>query len=179
MSFVSQYAVRIWEDLHDVLIPDQMTLNPAEIRTFGIRSSGDKKVDAMMASNFILVKIPIIDILKYFDHGIDIQIPSRETMIKIYKDIQLYLDEWQEHIKTDINSSAQQHKNLLSNLDKLAKRIHEKADGKELKDSRFSLQSFGLTNPLLTMTQEKDKNNKPDYVGIAQLLRPKVAKGRY
>lgn len=179
MSFNSQHAPRIWDDLYGVYIPDFLTRNTDYIRRFGVPSSGDKKVDEMMSNDLVFVRIPIIKILEYFDQGVEVQIPVREDMLTIHKNIELYLDEWRMHIRVDINSSAARNKQLLLNLEKLSKLIFDKARGKELINNMFTVKSFGLMNPLAKQAEEKKDFQKPDYDGISQLLRPKVVRGRF
>lgn len=179
MTFQSVHAGRIWDDLYTVLIPDFLTRNTDYIRKFGVPSSGDKKVDAMMGNNLTLVKIPIIKILEYFDTGMEVQIPNRSDMLAIHKNIELYLDEWRAHIRFDINSSASQHKQLILNLEKLSKLIYDKANGKEVITSLFSLKDFGIVNPIQASQEQKREVVKPDYQGIGELLRPKIKRERY
>lgn len=179
MSFHSVYADRIWMDLYGVMIPDYLTRNTDYIRKFGVPSSGVKEVDKMMGNNLTYVKIPIIKILEYYDGGMEVQIPSREDMLTMHKNIELYLDEWREHIRFDINSSASQHKQLILNLEKLSKLIYDKANGKELITNLFTIKDFGLMNPLQVKIEEKKEVTKPDYQGIGELLRPKVKRDRF
>ncbi len=179
MSFQSEFAPRIWNDLYGVHIPDFVTQNTDYIRKFGVRSSGDKNVDAMMASNTTYVRIPIIKILEYFDNGVEVQIPSRDDMLTIHKNIEKYLDEWKQHMRYDINSSAVQHKQLILNLEKLSKTIYDKAKGRELITGLFTVKSFGIMNPLQAAAEEKREVQKPDYQGIGELLRPKVRRERF
>lgn len=179
MTFHSEHAPRIWEDLYGVMIPDFMTQNTEYIRKFGVRASGDKRVDEMMANNLTFVRIPIIKILEYFDNGIEVQIPQREDMLTIHRNIEKYLEEWRSHIRYDINSSASQNKQLLLNLEKLSKLIYEKARGREIINSMFSVKNFGLMNPIAAAAEEAREVTKPDYQGIGELLRPKVKRERF
>lgn len=179
MTFQSEHAPRIWDDLYAVYIPDFVTQNADYIRKFGVPSSGDKKIDAMMASNLTFVKIPIIKILEYFDKGIEVQIPQREDMLTIHRNIEKYLDEWRMHMRYDINSSAQQNKQLLLNMEKLSKLIYDKARGREIINSMFTVKKFGLMNPLQAAIEEKKEVTKPDYQGIGELLRPKIKRDRF
>ena len=170
MSFPSQHADRIWEDLYNALIPDFVTMNRDYIRRFGVPSSGNKEIDKMMSSNVTFVKIPIIKILEYFENGIDVQIPSRADMIAIHKNIELYLDEWRKHLVYDINLDRGRHKDLLLSLEKLSKLIFDKAHPKEVVDRTLQSKGFGLQAP---MRKEKEVELvKPDYSGISSLLKP-------
>lgn len=179
MSFRSEHAPKIWEHLYGVYIPDFVTQNTDYIRKFGVRSSGDKNVDAMMANNTTMVRIPIIKILEYFDNGVEVQIPSREDMLTIHRNIELYLDEWRAYMRYDINSSAMQHKQLILNLEKLSKLIYDKAKNREIVNNLFSVKSFGIMNPLQAAQEERKEVQKPDYQGIGELLRPKVRRERF
>lgn len=182
MSFRSQYAHLIWDRLYDVLIPDQLTLSREYISKFGVHTTGDKKSDQLLSSNFTQVKISVARILEYYDDGIEIQIPSRDDMIKIYKDIELYIAEWREHIKYDINLAVSKNKDFLLSLDKLSKDLYNKAKPNEIIDNLFINKKIGLlVNPLQRVQEERKPVEKADYEGISQLIRGKTSKpqGRF
>lgn len=179
MSFQSTFADRIWEDLYAVYAPDFVTMNSDYIRKFGVPSSGNKDVDKMMASNLSYVRIPIIRILEYFENGVEVQIPSRVDMIAIHKAIENYLSEWREHIKYDINLDRGKHKSLLLGLEKLSKRIFDKAYPREVLDEILKPQSFGLPSILSRRNEDSIEPKKPDYQGIGSLLNPKSGNNRF
>lgn len=182
MSFPSLHAPKIWNRLYTVLIPDHLTLNAEYVRRFGTHSTGNKRYDHMVSTNFTTVKIPIASILAYFEDGAEIQIPSREDMLQMHKDIELYLQEWKDHIKYDINSSLQEHKKMILSLEKLSKTLYEKARGRELVNTLFSKKDIGLVlNPLQRHLEATKPVEKPDYEGISKLVRSKNHKplGRF
>jgi hypothetical protein len=158
-----------------------LTTTKEQSRLFGTRSSGNKQVDEMMATNFTTVMIPVIKILEYYIDGLEIQIPSREDMITMHKDIELYLGEWREHIKFDINLSLSEHKDLILDLEKLSKYIYAKTKPSEVVDNLFINKKIGLLiNPLQRAEEERKPINKPDYNGIASLIKTKTTpKGRF
>jgi len=176
MPFVSKYAPVIWNRLYTVLIPDQVTLSKDYIKKFGVYVTGNKEVDEMLSKNQTCVMIPIATILEYFENGVEIQIPSRQDMIQIYKDIEAYLEEWREHIKYDINLPLQQHKDLILALEKLSKHIYEKIRPKELVDNLFRKEKIGIINPLQKIQEEEKEVVKPDYEGIGKLIRSRINK---
>ena len=177
MTFPSQYAPRIWDSIYRVYIPDFDTLDPNYIKRFGVYVTQDKQIDEMIKTNFIMVMIPVIRILEYYNQGVEIQIPSREDMIKMHKDIELYLSEWKEYLRVSIhgNMDAQNHKELITSLEKLSKYIYEKAKPKEVLENLFLKKEnrIGLMNPLLLHVEENKPIEKPDYQGIANLIRKK------
>lgn len=179
MSFQSQYADRIWEDLYAVYAPDFVTMNRDYIRKFGVPSSGDKEVDKMMATNLSYVRIPIIRILEYFDNGVDVQIPSRKDLIAIHKHIENYLGEWRDHIKYDINLDRSKNKELLLGLERLSKLIFDKAHPREVMDQILAPKQFGLVNAMQRGREDTREPIKPDYEGIASLLKPAGRAGRF
>lgn len=179
MSFQSQYAERIWEDLYAVYVPDFVTMNRDYIRKFGVPSSGHKEVDRMMSTNLSYVKIPIIKILEYYDSGVEVQIPSRVDMIAIHKHIEGYLGEWKDHIKYDINLNRGEHKSLLLALEKLSRLIFGKAQPKEVMEQVLTPKQFGLANVLHRHKDVERELSKPDYEGISNLLRPTAGRGRF
>lgn len=177
MVFPSKYATHIWDTLYTVYIPDQLTLNKDYIRRFGVYITQNKQIDEMLKTNFVMVKIPIIKILEYFLDGIEIQIPSREDMIQIHKHIEAYLSEWREHIRTSVhgNIDAQNHKDLILSLEKLSKYIYEKAQPKEVLDNLFLRKEnkIGIMNPMQQHMEMNKPIQKPDYQGIAMLIKRK------
>ena len=170
MSFHSQYASAIWEDLYNALVPDFVTINRDYIRKFGVPSSGNKQIDKMMSSNVTFVKIPIIKMLEYFENGIDVQIPSRVDMLSIHKSIENYLSEWRQHLKYDINLDRGKHKDLLLGLERLSMLIYGKANAAEVIDPLLLKGTIGLQSPMVRLKEQKELT-KPDYSGIGQLLR--------
>lgn len=175
MSFASQYATKLWDRLYDARIPDQLTLSPAYLKKFGTHVTGDKNVDAMLSTNKTHVRITVITILQYFEDGIEVEIPSREDMIQMHKDMEGYLGEWRDHIKYDINLDLHRNKEFLLSLEKLSKHIFEKAKPRELIDNLFQKRTFGLINPLAQIEEERREVQKPDYDGISKLVRSKSA----
>ena len=183
MAFPSINSHLIWNKLYTVLIPDQLTLSKEYLSKFGTHVTGNKEVDNMLSTNLTTVMIPVAKILEYFDNGVEIHIPSREDMIRIHKDIELYLGEWRDHIKFDINLSLSEHKTLILSLEKLSKHVYDKARYFEIVDNLFINKKIGLlVNPLQRIKEEsKSKNGvKPDYEGIRELISQKTrSRGRF
>lgn len=179
MAFYSQYAHLIWDTLYNAYIPDQLTLNPDYVKKFGVYVSGNKNIDNMLSTNLTHVKIPVIKMLEYYDSGISIEIPSREDMINIHKDIEKYLAEWKQNATYAINNDLDQHKNLLLSLEKLSKYIYEKAKPREVIDNLFMNRQFAIVNPIQQVQEEARTVNKPDYEGISKLIKSKSVKSRF
>lgn len=180
-TFISEHAPKIWNNLYTVYIPEQITLDPEHIRRFGTYITQNKQVDKMLENNMTLVKIPVSKILEYFDMGIEVQIPSRDDMIMMHKHIELYLAEWKEYIRVSVHGhmDAQNHKDLITTLEKLSKHIYEKAKPKEVIDNLFISKrvNLGLLNPILRAEEERKVVEKPDYVGIGRLVNKKRSPG--
>lgn len=181
MTFKSNYSDRIWGSLYKVYIPDYSTLNPDYIRKFGVHVTQDKEIDAMIKTNFTMVMIDVATILGYFNQGTEIQIPSREDMIKMHKDIELYLSEWKEYIRLSIHGGmdAQNHKELIISLEKLSKYIYEKAKPRELIDNLFlnKKNPLGLVNPIQQHMEQNKEIVKRDYESIRHLIKNKKSNG--
>lgn len=180
MAFSSNFADRIWNKLYNVYVPDQVTLDPGYIKIRGTYVTGNKNIDQMLSNNFTNVMIPVISILEKFEDGIEVQIPSREDMITIHKDIELYLAEWREHIRYDINLDVQENKDLLLSLERLSKHIYEKAKPREVIDNLFLSKKIGLINPIQEAEEKRKEVTKPNYDGIGSLVRSKTKpQGRF
>lgn len=174
MAFYSVQAPRIWEDLYTAMIPDQVTQNASYVRVFGTYSSGNKQVDKMMENNLTTVKIPIIRMVEYYSNGIHVEIPKRESMLEIHRAIEMYLQEWRQHIDHAINSDVHKHKDLVLALEAFSKKIYSKAMPKEVVSDAMSVANLGLINPLMQMQLDKQPVSKPDYDGIGRLIRAKT-----
>lgn len=181
MSFASIHAPKIWDRLYNVFVPDIMTQSPDYIKRFGVHVTGDKTIDNRNTYNFTNVKIPVIRIAEYFERGVEVQIPSRDDLIQIHKDIELYLAEWREHMKYDINLSIAENKEMLFSLEKLSKEVYNKAQPREVIDNLFIHKKIGfVVNPLQAAQEERKVVNKPNYDGISQLVRSKTKpQGRF
>lgn len=175
MAFKSEYAKLIWDKLYRVRIPDIITLDSNYIKTRGIHITDNKDVNKMIKTNKIDVMIPIAKILEYFVDGIEIEIISREDMIQMHKDIELYLDEWKNHLKYDINLNKNEYKELLISLEKLSKTIYERARSTEIVGGFTILNNFGMRNSLVKLEEEKNVN-KPDYSGISEFFTTKKSR---
>jgi hypothetical protein len=176
MSFNSVYAPRIWDDLYTVLIPDILTQNPDYLRKFGVTVTGNKAFDATISTNHTTVKIPIIKILEYFLQGHCIQIPSRQDMINIHKNIENYLQEWRDYLHSSLHAKVdiELNKELIFGLEKLSKYIYSRAHPQELIDeSLTAVAKFGLTTALSKLKQQSQTpQSKPNYSSISELLKP-------
>lgn len=179
MSFYSQHADKIWNNLYTVCIPDAMTMNPDYTRIFGVPISGCEQIDKDMVNQYTTVKIPIITIMSYFEEGIVVMIPSREDMLDMHRAIDLYLSEWTEYLRTSINDDGSEHKDLISGLDKMSKLIYGKAAAKEIGASLFPAQRFGLVNPLQASLAKQEDPVKPNYNSITELLKKRQKASRF
>ena len=180
MSFPSEYAHLIWDKLYTCRIPDQVTQRSDYLSKFGAYVTGDKKIDSMLSTATTQVMIPVATILSYFEDGVQVEILKREDMIQMHKDIELYLGEWKGQIKYNINVDVVKHKAFLLSLEKLSKHIHGRAKDRDIVDNLFLKPSFGLRNPSVIMEEERKPMTRPDYEGIAALVRSKTKpQGRY
>ena len=175
MTFASKYAPLIWNRLFTVKVPDIVTMNPEYIKKFGVYISGDREVDEIMTNNLVMVKISIAKIVEYYEDGVQVQIPSREDMITIHKNIELYLGEWKEYLSTSINLNVNTHKGFILLLEKLSKEIYNKISSREMVNNLFTKPKVttALDNPFTEHERYVDaiSRDKPDYDGIGELVR--------
>ena len=181
MAFASTYASCLWDSIYTVSIPDQLSLSPEYLKVFGTHVTGDKASDEILKTTFTTVMITPIQMVEYFERGLEIRIHNRDDMIKIHRDIEGYLNEWREHIKYDINLNLNEFKDLILSLEKFSKTIHQKAKNTELIDTLFTKKKIGLVNPLVELHERNNPSARPDYEGISKLVRSKTAKplGRF
>lgn len=181
-AFPSRHADKIWNNLYTVLIPDQLTLSEDYLRIFGTFTTGDKEVDKGLLNSFTTVMIPIARILEYYEDGLEVQIPDRKDMIQMHKDIESYLDEWRERITYDVNTNMEQHKKLITGLERLSKDIYNKASRHEVISNLSVANTFGITSSYQRRAEEEDERHKvkPNYKGISELVRKrKEPMGRF
>lgn len=175
MSFPSNYSHLIWDKLYTVLIPDSVTLNSEYIRRFGVHVTNDRKINEGLVNATTTVMLPVIKIVEYYSSGLTVQVPNREDMLQMHKDLEKYLQEWREHITYSINSSHEQHKELLNTLSKFSKYIYEKASAREVLLDRIQTLKIGRVNKFVEIEENKklDTMSKPDYSGIDALIKSK------
>ena len=180
MAFASIHSDKIFSSIYTVEIPDQLSLDPEYIRIFGTHVTGDKAADEVLKTTFTTVMITPIQMIDYYERGLEIRIHNRDDMIKIHKDIELYLDEWRDHIKYDINLDVSKYKPLILSLERFSKTLHSKAKNTELMNNLFTKKKIGLVNPLTTI-KDRSSTARPDYEGIGDLVRSKSSKplGRF
>lgn len=162
--FPSQYAPKLWDKLYNVIIPDVLTLEDDYIRTFGVRLSGDKKVDADVHKRKIHSMLNVIAIAHYFNEGIPVEFLHREDLATIYKDIVGYLGEWKEYLRTQINVNPAEYQELLDALDKFAAELYLRLNPREIKPDT---PSFGLRR---IFQKSEEASEKPPYEGIRELV---------
>jgi len=167
--FKSKYADLIWNELFTCYIPDILTLDDYYIKYRGIPITGDKQLDSAMVYNKTQVKIPIIKILEYFNNGVEIEIPSREDLLKIHRYIEAYLNEWKFHIEHSINIDITNYKEMLMQLEKLSRYIYDKAKPEEV-STHFDIRDlFGIRAKLDEVSHKASE--KPEYDSITRLIK--------
>ena len=189
MSFHSKYATLIWDGLYSVEIPDHLTINPDYLKKFGTYSTGDRKYDEMLSNTFVTVMLPIIQLINYYQAGVEVRIPTRESLVKMHKDMELYLGEWKNHVQTSIHGKMdyEQHKEMITSIENFSKHIYGRLNPSELVNQLFSKRAMkkriGLINPLEDKREEVEQQlDKRDYEGIRKLIqssRNKNGGGRY
>lgn len=179
MSFYSRHARRIWNDLYRVMIPDLVTQNPLYLQKFGHFVSGNETLDRQRQNEYTTVMIPIIRIAEYYNDGIVVKVPSRDDMLRMHRNIEMYLDEWRVYLSTSINGDISENKALITGLENLSKLIYEKAQPKEVITQLFNKSSVGLVNPLQRLMEQKKEVVKPDYDSISNLLKARRKGSRF
>lgn len=151
-NFDSHYAHKLSDNLYLCYVPDEATLDVDYIRTFGVPSTGFKDADEQLSSRKAKVMLNVSSILTYFMDGIDITIPNDDDIIEMHKNITGYLDEWREHLRTDINIRVTEYSEFLRGLEELNEALYgmiESDEYKELTEPKpeFYVPSFRLDRP--------------------------------
>lgn len=89
-----------------VRIPYAHTRSLENIKRRGTPSSGVKAVDRSLASQLVVVMIPICDMVEHYKNGTRIGVCSDADIETIYKDITEYLNYWKERVKYAVNLSV-------------------------------------------------------------------------
>lgn len=160
-NFRSDYAHRLNENLYVCYVPDEATLDRDYIETFGVPSTGFEDVDEQLSTRKCKVMIPVFMILDYYLKGIDITIPDDDDIIEIHKNITGYLNEWREHLETDINIRVTEYADLLRGLEELNMALYGMLDYSEYKETLPKQEEFYI--PSLLSRVENKREEMPSY----------------
>lgn len=116
-NFPSRYAHSIRENLYECVVPDEATLSPEYVKTFGVHSTGFKDADEQLRNRTSRVVITIPTILNYYVSGIDVVISNDKDIIEIHQLVTGYLDEWRYHIEHDVNIRVTEFGDFLRDLE--------------------------------------------------------------
>lgn len=181
MINANPHSSKIWVQLRRAIIPEELTYDPQYLKKRGLPITGVKEYDSVLSNKKIEVYIPIIKMVEYYNNGIPIEITNREEMINIHRDIELYLNEWRDHIKYSINNDITKYKDLLLSLEKFSKAIYDRATSQEVIRQKIENISIGMKSTIQERKEiEEIKHQvKPDYDGILSLVKNKKPLNRY
>jgi len=181
MSFPSQYASKIWDQIYPCMIPQQYTYDDDYIKLRGIIQTPDKKINDILSKEKVQVYLTIAQMVDYFTEGVVVELLDRKTMLEIYRNLQGYIEEWKNYLQSSINASKDKHKDMLIAFDKFAKVIYDKASAHEIMQDRIKNINFGMRSTMAKIKEEQKIQNtpKPDYESIAEYLRSKKSPSRY
>lgn len=94
---------RIFKDLFKISIAQKDIRSIEEQRTFGNTSTGDKKLDAMLASSFVNTYVTINDMIEYFRDGISFRLTNPADSRVIYEAISEHTARWRDALQYAFN----------------------------------------------------------------------------
>ena len=117
---------KIWGDLYKVRVPLVYTMSDDEIRTRGLPTTGDEKIDKMMHNNPTISYMTIDKIFETYRLGATISVVDYDDTKLIYEAIQGHLEEWLRFMQHGIHLHAVPFDDLLD-LDAFASVVYDKA----------------------------------------------------
>lgn len=143
----------IFEYLFFCKIPNLNSMSVEYIRHFGMTTTGNKDIDAVVNNQLITVMIPISAMVEYYRQGIAVYITEQDDILTIYNFISHHLNQWKEKISRSINSGTAPVDDLIA-MDEFANSVYENAKyqfTREIATSLFTRQ--------LSATAQLNKNN--------------------
>lgn len=172
---------QVWEKLFRCSVPFKHTQSQAEIRLFGLPTTGSFAHDERMLNEPVDVMLTIDQMVEYNKTGVTISITKHEDTKVIYDIIRDYLDSWNSRLSSGINTAKAPIDDLLA-LDKLAQVIYPFASGYFTKNENglsmmrmFSGSSWISRDSLDKRVEINNTKIIPNkYESLGQLLTEKV-----
>lgn len=165
MTLVTEPSVQyqIWHTTFLCQMRQIDTMSVDYIKIFGVLDTGDPALNNAALQQLEYRRLTIIEMLKYFDQGINVYVKRVEDCKTIYILIQTHLENWAQEAKVALRPDAVPTNELLI-MERFANVIYEHAKwylDKELEGSRFA-RSFkndkrsvlNLLKPVSDISQE-------------------------
>ncbi len=172
-------VVKLFEDLYKVRIPDLATTSPEHLKYYGRYITGDPKVDAETANNFVTVYIPIVRIIEYVEKGFSVYIVKRSDLDLIYNAVQEHLELWKRQLERGINNNNPPTHDLVV-MDKFATLLYSQLGKSSFENTPISL-SIGMRLNTTTLFKKKTpaEIETPDRESLGDIFRKRISVSRY
>lgn len=117
---------RIWGDLYKVRVPLVYTMSEDEIRSRGLPTSGDEKIDKVMHNSPSMTYMTIDKIFETYRMGATISVVDYDDTKLIYEAIQSHLEAWLRFMQYGVHLHSVPFDDLLD-LDSFASVVYDKA----------------------------------------------------
>lgn len=119
-------AYKIFHYNFEVTIPTIYLYSPEYLKTFGLSSSGDKRVDEGQVMAPTRAHLTIAAMAEYHDEGASIGLINPEDSARIYTYISQHLRDWKDSVSRDINRRNAPTEDLRK-LENFAKEVYKSA----------------------------------------------------
>jgi len=137
----------IFDYLFMVKIPHLLSRSESDIRNFGVRMSGDKKVDQALAGQLLTTAISIAKMVEYHKQGIPIRVVKYTDVPTIYDYISKHLDAWKVHLENGLNTGDAPIDDLVA-MDEFANLVYDKAKFQFTRETANSILLRSMTGKL-------------------------------
>jgi len=138
---LQELAQPLFTELFCVVVAYKDSMSVTDLKRFGMVTTGDKKLDALMYEDEVTRYIKISDMVQYWRDSISFRICSRADAARAYGLIHAYLQGWLSHLSRAINIGDVPVDDLMS-LDALANILHPYSQERPVNMTRPTLPGF-------------------------------------
>ena len=131
--------VAIFDKLYRASVPTLMLQTLEQQQAFGVRMSGDPRIDKAMRSERTYTYMSIARMAEYFNDGVSVGLANPEDSKEIYDAVVDHLTAWSEHVKRAVHIHKAPLQDLIA-LDTFAHSVY--------KHARYYQGNEWLYNPL-------------------------------
>lgn len=187
----------LWDKHYKISVPYILSLEDDALDMYGVRITGDKKMDEDLKNQWMVRWSTVADMVKFFRRGVAVSVARTDTKT-IYEDIVRHINACKRVLENELNYNDPELLQDLLDLDRFAISIYEHAkwqfDPNHVPDKLYQAMS-GLTTlnrdnllkyrPKVTESEFEDSGTTyinggiatklPDHEDSSEFLRSKLA----
>lgn len=117
---------KIFKDLFKVSMMQKDIRSIEEQRVFGNTSTGDKKLDEMLANSYVTIYLTINDMIEYYREGITFRLTDASDSKVIYEVISEHTARWRDALQHAFNMGKSPVEDLIT-MEQFIATIYERA----------------------------------------------------